>query len=361
MDDKKEIQAQLLAARNSARETIEDEFASILKLIAPGTSLRTALDNALSAGKGALIVVENDFLLPIIDGGFRINCKFTPQKLVELSKMDGAIILSKDMKKINYANVLLTPDSRIKTIETGTRHKAAERTAKQIKTLVIAISERRGQITLYYKNIRYPLRESTELLRKASEHIQLLEKQRELFDNSIEKLNRAELQTHASLTSAVNVIQKGMLIQKIIEDLRKYTLELGKEGTLIKVRLKEIKGGVEREMDLTIKDYTQLDVKKTKALLQSLSYDEILDEHNILSALGFEDNESGITVPINGWRLLSKTSLQEPEIASIISKVGALDKALYAEEQAFTNLLNNDERGKKIKAEIEKIRLSPHS
>jgi diadenylate cyclase len=360
MDDRKEIQDNLIKIKNNSRETTEEEFNAVLKLIAPGTSLRTALDNALSAGKGALIVVENDFLLPILDGGFRINCKFTPQKLVELCKMDGAIVLSKDMKKINYANVLLTPDSRIKTSETGTRHKAAERTAKQIKSLTVAISERRGQITLYYKNIRHPLKSTSEVLRKANEHIQLLEKQRELFDNTIEKLNRSELQSHTNLQLATGAIQKGMLIQKIIEDLKKYTVELGKEGTLIKIRLKEIKGGVERETDLTIKDYTSLDLKKSKALLGNLSYDEVLDEHNILSTLGYEDTLPS-TEAIEGWRLLSKTSLQEQEMAQIINVVGKIDKILYADEQVISALLNSEDKAKSFKNEIEKMRLNAWS
>ncbi|MBS3088881.1 diadenylate cyclase [Candidatus Pacearchaeota archaeon] len=151
MEQKRDVQDLLVKTANE--KVSQEEFLSILKLVAPGTSFRTAIDGALKTGKGALIVIENESLLPIIDGGFRINCKFTPQKLIELSKMDGALILSKDMKRINAANVLLTPSSQIKSAETGTRHKAAERTAKQTKTLAIAISERRSEITLFYKNV----------------------------------------------------------------------------------------------------------------------------------------------------------------------------------------------------------------
>lgn len=357
MEDKKEIQVNLIDPTTVNHRATEEEFTNILRLVAPGTSFRTGIDNALSAGKGGLIVVENDFLLPLIDGGFRINCKFTPQKLVELCKMDGALILSKDMKKINYANVLLTPNSRIKTNETGTRHKAAERTAKQIKTLAIAISERRSQITLYYKNVRYMLKATPEVLRKASEHIQLLERQRELFDNTIEKLTRAEIQSHTNLPLAISTVQKGMLIQKIIEDLKRYTIELGKEGTLIKVRLREIKGGVERETDLIIKDYTKLDVKRTKQLLQTLSYDEILDDQNILSTLGFEDSTNNTVNHIEGWRLLSKTSLHESEIATLVNRVGTLDKALLIEEHILQTLLESEERGKQVKSELDGIRI----
>ncbi|MDO8459725.1 MAG: DNA integrity scanning diadenylate cyclase DisA [Nanoarchaeota archaeon] len=352
MSDKKEIQDSLVKADNIT--TSEEEFFSILKIVAPGTNLRTALDGALSAGKGALIVVENEYLLPIIDGGFRINCKFTPQKLVELTKMDGAIILSKDMKKIDYANILLTPDSRIKTSETGTRHKAAERTAKQIKTLTIAISERRGQITLYYKNIRYPIRDSSELLRKAGEYIQLLEKQRELFDNYVERLNKAEIQNHVNLPLAIVIIQKGMLIQRIAEDLKRYIVELGKEGTLLKIRLKEIKGGVEKETDLVIKDYNQLDLRKSKLFLEGLSYDETLDDQKVTSALGYETHTR--TEPVQGWRILSKTSLIEQEAALVINQLGSINEILQADVSKF-NMILGQEKASIFKDELEKIRI----
>lgn len=172
MIEKKEIQA-TISNEEEETETTEEEFFNMLRIIAPGTNLRTGLNGALKAGKGALIAIENEKVTPLIDGGFRINARFTPQRLIELTKMDGAIILSKDMKKINYANVLLTPDNKIKSLETGTRHKAAERTAKQTGTLVIAISERKHEINLYYRKIKYPIVSTDELLRKTSENIQI--------------------------------------------------------------------------------------------------------------------------------------------------------------------------------------------
>lgn len=147
----------------------------ILKLVSPGTSLRIALDDILRAGNGSLIVVMNDKIAEIIEGGFKVNCKFTHQRLSELSKMDGAVILSEDLKKILYANVLMIPDSSIPTNETGTRHKAAERSARQAGTIVIAVSERRKKITLYYSGLRYVLKNAEEILRRATETLQILE------------------------------------------------------------------------------------------------------------------------------------------------------------------------------------------
>ena len=110
---------QIVLPENKNGKSSKEEFLNVLRLIAPGTNLRTGLENIVKAGKGAIIVVGNEQLNSIIDGGFKINARVTPQRLLELSKMDGAIILSKDMKKIMNANVHLTPDSKIKTNETG--------------------------------------------------------------------------------------------------------------------------------------------------------------------------------------------------------------------------------------------------
>ncbi len=354
MDERKEVQVKIIKEKENKETTTEEEFFNVLKQIAPGTNLRTALEGAQRTGKGALIVVENEKVPPLIDGGFRINSRFTPQRLIELTKMDGAIILSKDIKKINYANVLLTPENKIKTTETGTRHKAAERTAKQTGSLVIAISERKNEITLYYKNIRYPIRGTDDLLRKANEHVQMLEKQRELFDQHAKELDRLEIRNHLNLGQAINVIQKGRFIQKISEELKKYAVELGKEGTLIRTRLRELTIGVEKEMNLVIKDYTKLDLKKSRVLLDSLTYDELLDKETIQRILAHESPL--MSTQVKGWRILSKTSLHESEIAQIVKESGSLGKAIHSNSKFYETILGK-EKGEFLKEEIEKIKL----
>jgi len=340
---------------NRSEGVDEEEFISILKLIVPGTNLRAALNGAQKVGKGALIVIENDDIFDLIDGGFRINTKFTPQKLIELAKMDGAIILSGDLKKINYANVLLTPDNRIKTSETGTRHKAAERTAKQAKTLAIAISERKNEMTLYYKGIRYPLVDTEDLLRKTSERLQLLEKQRELFDKSSEKLTKMDLKSYFNLNQAIPVIQKGRLIQKITSDLKRYSAELGKEGTLLRIRLKEIISGVEKETELILRDYAK-NFAQAKLILNELSYDEILDENIICQILGYENpNINEESIP--GWHLLMKTSIGEQEAEILIDEIKTWKKILESNIEELSKILG-DERANTLKDDIKKMNLS---
>jgi len=351
---KKEIQEKIIEDNN--KKATEEEFANILKSVAPGTNLRAALNGVLKIKKGALIVVENEYMHGILDGGFRINTKFTPQKLIELSKMDGAIVLSKDMKKINYANVLLTPDSSIKTLETGTRHKAAERTAKHAATFVMAISERKNEINLFYKNIKYFLGDTDELLRKTNVQAQFLEKQRELFDDNIKKLNFLELRNYSSLNQAIQVIHKGGLIQKIVDDLKKHIIELGKEGTLLKIRLKELTKNVEKETEYVIKDYTKLNLKRSKILIDGLAYDEILDNEHILGTLGYEKSASEPPT-IQGWRILGKTSLHEFEIARLINETGSLGKSLNSNPNFYRRIFG-EEKAKILQEEINKIKLN---
>ena len=350
---KKEVQSHLIENPIENERASEEEVYNVLKAVAPGTNLRTAINSIMHAGRGALIVIDNGELSHIIDGGFRVYTKFTPQKLVELAKMDGGFILSKDLKKILFANTLMTPNSHILTKETGTRHKAAERTAKQAGTLVIAVSERRREITLYYKNFRYVLPDVQDLLRKANENIQMLEKQRELFDDSIQKLNLLELKSYVGLETATKAIQRGEMIKRIADDLAKSIVELGKEGDLIKVRLKEVTADVERETDLIIKDYTEIDLKRSKLILESIPFDQLLEQDNILRALDY--NESMKTRKAHGWRILAKTSLHEQDIAAVIRGAGARGLAIDSSIEFHRSILG-EEKAKIFEEELQNIK-----
>ena len=148
-----------------------------LRLVAPGTSLYEGLENILRARTGALILVgDADQAMKLVNGGFRINTELDPASLYELAKMDGALVVSNDTRRILFANAHLTPDPMIPTSETGTRHRTAERVAAQTGELVIAISQRRNVITLYKGQLRYVLRETGTILAKANQALQTLER-----------------------------------------------------------------------------------------------------------------------------------------------------------------------------------------
>lgn len=356
MQIKKEVQDRIIKSEENSEVSKEEELLKMLKTVSPGTNIRTAIEGALKSGRGALIVIENELVPGVIEGGFRINARFTPQRMIELCKMDGAIVLSKDLKKITFANVLLTPDSKIRSVETGTRHKAAERTARQTGTLVIAISERKNIVTLYGGKIRYEVENTDEILRKTNENIQIIEKHRIAFDENIRKLNNLELRNLPSLHQAVNVIQKGVLINKISKDMRRYIIELGNEGMLLKTRLKELTIGIDRETDMVIKDYTQVDVPKSKDVLDSLTYEELLDKENLMSALGYETHEQEEGMDVKGWRILSKTSLPDADVALLIKETGSLGKAIHSGSLVHETIFGQ-EKAKMFRDEINKIKI----
>ncbi len=270
-EEKKEIQIRLVETK---KEVKKEEITDVLKFISPGTLLRTAIEGVQKAKTGGLIVAYNEFMDGLFEGGFKINARFTPQRLIELGKMDGAIVLSKDLKKILYSNVLLTPNNSIPSNETGTRHKAAERIAKQANTIVIAISQRRDEIALFYKNLKYVIRDTNDIVRRATGVLQILEKHKEIFEKNKEELDKEELKKKPRLIKAVSLIQRGIIILKVSEILKGYLIELGIEGAIVKSRLKEILYRVEKETDEVIKDYSKLGLSKSKKILSVLSYEE---------------------------------------------------------------------------------------
>jgi len=339
-DEKKEIQARLVEGKSELKK---EEITEILKSIAPGTLLRTGVEGVQKAKTGGLIVIYNDFVENIFEGGFKINVRFTPQRLIELGKMDGAIIISKDLRKILYSNVLLTPNNSILSNETGTRHKAAERTAKQANTMVIAISQRRDEITLFYKGIKYVLRDTNEIIRRATSTLQILEKHREVFEKNKTELDEEELKSNPRISKALLVIQRGMIILKLSETLKGYVIELGAEGTIVKARLKEILQRVEKNVDEVIKDYSKLGFTKSKKILSVLSYDELLELENIKQCLGLSE-ESDNVLP-KGHRILERTGINERDIGILIKTFKNLNSILSVKKEDLIPLVGEEKAG----------------
>lgn len=315
------------------------EFINVLKKFSPGTSIRTALDDIMRANLGALIVVDKEPLSSITDGGFRINSKFTPQTLVELSKMDGAIILSSDLKKILYSNTLLIPSIEINTKETGTRHQAAERTAKQIKTIVIAISERKNKITLYFEDQKHVLEESSEILRRATETMQISEKQKELLDNQLANLNILEITNIVTISDVCSVLQRIEIINRISDVVKRYLVELGKEGTIISMRLRELTRNIPKEREMILKDYFK-SYHKADTILNNMNFDFLLETQNIARMLFEELHDKPIIS--KGVRILSKTNLLEKDIKTVLNNFKTLDKVFNADKESLSKIFKSE-------------------
>src|ERR1700737_837073 len=200
----------------SKDEASQDIMSLLLQLVAPGTPFRDGLENVLRAKTGALIVVGyNPDVMEIVDGGFSINCEFSPNYLYELAKMDGAIILSEDVKRILYANTQLIPNSAITSIETGIRHRTAERVAKQTGNLVISISQRRNVITLYQGNLRYSLNDLAVILTKANQAIQTLEKYKVVLDQVLTDLSALEFEELVTLHDVAVTLRRVEMVLRI--------------------------------------------------------------------------------------------------------------------------------------------------
>ena len=287
----------------------------LLKLIAPGTPIRDGLENILRAKTGALLLItdNNDVIKEVVDGGFYINEEYTSSKLYELAKMDGAIVLSGDLKRILFANAQLIPSRDIETRETGTRHRTAERTAKQTGELVISISQRRNIITIFKENYRYILEDTNAVLNKANQGIQTLERYKKVFDNKLSILNEYEFNDIVTLKNVIDVIQRAEMVRRIAEEIRRQICELGVDGRLVNMQLEELMGGVEKEEGLIIKDYMVATKKKRtpEKVIQELTetqYEEMTKENIIAKLLGYEtfDNYDEVGVYTRGYRILNK-------------------------------------------------------
>ncbi len=280
----------------------------ILKIVAPGTQLRHGIDNILRAKTGGLIVVGFDGKVQdLVDGGFSIECRFTPAYLYELAKMDGAIILNKDASRILYANTQLIPETSIPSTETGIRHRTAERVAKQTGNLVISISQRRNVITLYQGNIRYSLKEIGVILTKANQAMQTLEKYKSVLDQGITDLGALEFEELVTLQEVAQVIHRIEMVLRIKKEILNYINELGTEGRLISMQMEELVSNLEAEAKWLIGDYVKevdespADVMKR---LKKLTSDDLLEDNAIMRILGYQDQNENVTP--RGYRILHK-------------------------------------------------------
>ncbi|HLC87078.1 MAG TPA: DNA integrity scanning diadenylate cyclase DisA [Candidatus Nanoarchaeia archaeon] len=325
----------------------------VLKLFSPGTAMRTSLDDMLRAKMGALIVIDKEGIFNIVDGGFRVNCKFSTQRLVELAKMDGAIILSKDMKKILYSNALLVPSMNIKTRETGTRHKAAERTAKQINSIVIAVSERKNKVTIYCGEEKHILEKSSEILRRATETLQILEKQKESYDDELSHLNVLEVTNLTTTNDVCNILQRIEVIRRASEMVRRYLIELGKEGIIVSMRLKELTKNLSKEREMLLKDYFRDNHIHADDILSNMDLDSLLETATISKIL-FEELSDKPISPI-GLRILNKTNLQS-EIINLIKDNFGLEKIFATPEEGLINIFKDKEKVKFISQELSSLR-----
>jgi diadenylate cyclase len=314
------------------------ELLSALAAVAPGTGLREGLDRILQASMGALIVVgDGPEVLNICSGGFLLDAAFSPQRLSELAKMDGAIILAPDASRIARANVHLVPNPNVPTSETGTRHRTAERVARSIDVPVISVSEDMAIIAVYIRDQKHALEPIPRLLTRSNQALQTLERYKNRLDEVTGSLSALEVEDLVTIRDVVTVLQRTEMVRRIAEEIDTDIIELGVDGRLVRLQLEELMGGVEDDRRLVIKDYFHEDaawhIDEALEALADLGTEDLLDLKAVGSTLHLPDGPVDLDdgVQPRGFRLLAKIPrLPEPVIDRIVARFGNLQKIMRA-------------------------------
>jgi diadenylate cyclase len=309
-----------------------DELRDALARVAPGTPLRDGIDRVIRSRAGALLVLDDGpDVLAICSGGFLVDAPYSPQRLSELAKMDGAIILSSDGSRIARANVHLVPDPTVPTVETGTRHRTAERVARSLNVPVVSASEEMGVINVYAGGSRHQLQDISRLLDRANQALQTLERYKARLEDAIANLTAAELEDVVSLRDVVAVVQRGEMVHRIADEIETMIIELGVDARLLRLQLDEIYGDVDEELDLVVSDYLPAGrtAAETLAELSRLDDDEVLDYRIAAASLHREGDSRDLDQEVvpKGLRLLHRVHrLPAEKAAAIADHFGGLAK-----------------------------------
>ena len=319
----------------------DDLLRSTLAAVAPGTALRDGLERILRGNTGALIVLGYDKVVEgLCTGGFSLDVEFSATRLRELSKMDGAVVVAGDLSKIVLAGVQLVPDPGIPTEETGTRHRTAERVAKQTGHPVITVSQSMRIIALYVQGRRYVLDDSAAILSRANQALATLERYKLRLDEVAGTLSALEIEDLVTVRDAMAVSQRLEMVRRIATEIEGYVVELGTDGRLLSLQLEELIVGVDGERELVVRDYLvegtgrrRRSVADALLELDALSPTDLLDLSAVAKAVGFPVGVEGLEAAVSprGYRLLAKVPrLPGLVVDRLVEHFGGLQKLLAA-------------------------------
>jgi diadenylate cyclase len=317
---------------SSRHSGVNEAMRDALARVSPGTPLRDGIDRVVRSKAGALLVLSDDAdVLSICSGGFLVDAPYSPQRLSELAKMDGAIIISSDGGRIARANVHLVPDPSVPTSETGTRHRTAERVARSLDVPVVSASEEMGVINVYAGGSKRQLQEVGHLLDRANQALQTLERYKVRLDDAITNLTAVEIEDVATLRDVVSVVQRGEMVHRIADEIETMIIELGIDARLLRLQLDELYGEIDDELDLVVADYMPpgRSVTDTLAGMSRLDDDEVLNLRLAADALypGGDSTDLGQEAAPKGLRLLHRVSRLPAETATAIANhFGGLSK-----------------------------------
>ena len=319
----------------------DDQLRTTLARMAPGTPLRDGLERILRGNTGALIVLGYDKTVEALStGGFTLDVDFSAQRLRELSKMDGALVVTGDLSKIVRASVQLVPDPGIATEETGTRHRTAERVAKQTGYPVVSVSQSMRIIAVYVSGTRYVLDDSASILSRANQALATLERYKLRLDEVAGTLSALEIEDLVTVRDAMAVSQRLEMVRRIATEIEGYVVELGTDGRLLSLQLDELMAGVEGERELVVRDYlVHGSGRRARSLddaladLDSLSASDLLDLSVVAKAVGFATSADALEQAVSprGYRLLAKVPrLPGAVVDRLVEHFGGLQKLLAA-------------------------------
>ena len=319
----------------------DPELLSALERIAPGTDLRQGMDDIIRSREGALIVIGDPSELSFLfSGGIRLDVPFTAQLLYEVAKMDGAIIVTQPLTKIAYANVQLMPDPTIPSIETGTRHRTAERVAKQTGALVISISQQRATISVYVGATRYQLDAVPEVLAKTNQALATLETYVQRLQQVLTRLTALEFQNAVVLDDVLVVLQRAEMTTRMAAEIERDCVELGAEARLIRMQLHELVGDIPAERSMVVHDYHAEGSGPFAELalegLHALPYRQLLESERIAELLAFprDVNPLDFSVAPRGYRILSRIPRLPDGVAKkVVRDMGDLDSIVRASQR----------------------------
>jgi diadenylate cyclase len=306
--------------------------------VAPGTELRQGIDDIIRSHEGALIVIGYpEELAFLYSGGIRLDQPFTAQLLFELAKMDGAIVVDDAVSKLAYANVQLMPDPTIPSAETGTRHRTAERVAKQTRALVISISQQRETVTLFFDHARHQLDPIATVLAKANQALAALETYRKRLEQVLTRLTALEFQNSVTLDDVLVVLQRAEMTSRMVREVERDCIELGSEGRLIRAQLDELSSHVPEEENAIVSDYhTTDDPRDAQAALLRLAglrHESLLETELLAEVLGYPRGVNPLDTAVSprGYRALQNVPRLPPNvIRRIVEDLDGLDAIVRA-------------------------------
>ncbi|MCA2224147.1 DNA integrity scanning diadenylate cyclase DisA [Nonomuraea aurantiaca] len=319
--------------------SLDDRRREALASVAPGTPLRDGLERILRGQTGGLIVLGyNKVVEEVSSGGFELDVEFSATRLRELAKMDGAIVVGNGQRIVRAA-VHLVPDPGIPTDESGTRHRTAQRVARQTGLPIIAISKSMRIIALYLDGIRYVLEESAAILSKANQALATLERYKHRLDEVSGTLSALEIEDLVTVRDVAAVAQRLEMVRRISDEIKGYVVELGTDGRLLSLQLDELVAGVDSERELVVRDYLPAPAGRrhrrlAEAMhdLDQLSGEELLDLSTVSHVLGHSGDET-LDSPVSprGFRLLAKVPrLPATVVDRLVNHFGGLQKLLAA-------------------------------